>query len=301
MLSINAFNTYRIPQQLKYFKPGNLQEALEILESVEGAKVIAGGTDLVVDLKYRRVEARALVDISRLSELRFIKLGDGYVEIGSAATIREIAESGVVKEKLPLLAEAAESLGSWQIRNLATVGGNLCTASPAADTAPPLLAYDAELELVSSRGVRIVPLGKFFTGPKKTVIERAEILRSVRVPLTPRTYGWCFIKLRRTSFDIAKVSVAVLLRVEGGFVADVRIALGSVAPTPVRARSAEKLAIGLKFEDAVRVASERVAGDISPIDDARSTAWYRLQTSKVLVKDAMWRAYERFLGAGAWR
>ncbi|MCX8184761.1 MAG: xanthine dehydrogenase family protein subunit M [Sulfolobales archaeon] len=298
MLSINAFNTYRIPQIFDYYRPRDLREALKLLESVEGAKVVAGGTDLVVDLKYRRIEVRALIDISRLDELRFIKLEDSYVEIGSAVTIQEIVESSIAREKLPLLVEAAESLGSWQIRNLATIGGNLCTASPAADTAPPLLVYDAELELVSLRGVRTVPIEKFFTGPKRVVLERGEILRSIRIPVSRNVFGWSYIKLRRTSFDVAKASVAVLLDARDGYIVDARVALGSVAPTPVRARGVERSIVGLKIEEAARVASERVVNEISPIDDARSTAWYRLQASKTLVSDAVWRAYERLLKIG---
>lgn len=298
MLSINLINTYRIPQAFEYYRPRSLREALELLNAIENAKVIAGGTDLVVDLKYRRVTPRALVDVSGLSELKFVKAGDSYVEIGSATTIQELAENGAVRRYLPLLAEAAELFGSWQIRNLATIGGNLCNASPAADTAPPLLAHDAELELASLSGSRVVPLAKFFAGPKKTVLERGEILRSVRVPVHRRRAGWSFIKVARTSFDLAKVSVAVLLSLDGNTVADVRIALGSVAPTPVRARTAEKHITGASFEEAVALAPELVAREIAPIDDVRSTARYRLEVAKTVVRDAMRRAYERFFRVG---
>ncbi len=299
MLSINLVNTYRIPQTFEYYRPESLREALVLLSTIEGAKVVAGGTDLLVDLKFRRVTPRALIDITGIGELRSIGVGDGYVEIGSAVTIQELVESEVVGRHLPLLAEAAELLGSWQIRNLATVGGNLCNASPAADTAPPLLAYDAEVELVSLGGSRRIPLERFFAGPKKTVLERGEVLRSIRVPLYRRRAGWSFIKIARTSFDLAKVSAAVLLSLEGDTVADVRIALGSVAPTPVRARAAEESLTGTGFEEAVALAPELVAREIAPIDDVRSTAWYRLEVAKTIVKDAMRRAYERFLRVGA--
>lgn len=298
MLAINSINTYRIPLEIDYRKPKDLREALELLSLIEGAKVIAGGTDLVVDLKYRRAVPRALVDISELSELRFVKVSGGHLEIGSAVTLQELAESGVIREFLPLLAEAIESIGSWQIRNLATIGGNVCNASPAADSVPPLLAYDAELELVSLDGPRVVPLERFFVGPKKTVLERGEILRSIRVPLNWQRFGWSFIKIGRTSFDLAKVSVAVLLRVEDGRLSDVRVALGAVAPTPVRARATEKSIAGMSVERAAALASELVVDEIAPISDVRSTAWYRLHTARALVREAIWRAYERFLQAG---
>ncbi|MEM1623529.1 MAG: xanthine dehydrogenase family protein subunit M [Sulfolobales archaeon] len=298
MLAINSVNTYRIPQKFEYYKPRDLREALELLNSIEGAKIVAGGTDLVVDLKYRRVAPKALIDVSELGELRFIRVGGNYIEIGSAVTMQELAESELVRRSLPLLAEAVEMIGSWQIRNLATIGGNICNASPAADSIPPLLTYDAELELVSLNGLRTISIEKFFTGPKRTVLERGEILRSIKVPLSRQKFGWSYIKVGRTSFDLAKVSVAVLLRTEDGIVSEVRIALGSVAPTPVRARTTEKSITGMSLEKAAVRASELVVSEIAPIDDARSTAWYRYHVAKTLVRDAMWKAYERFLQAG---
>lgn len=298
MLSINAVNTYRIPQSFEYHRPESLHEALELLSSIEGAKVIAGGTDLVVDLKYRRVEPRALVDISRLGELRFVKVGEQYAEIGSALTLQELLESDAVRKFLPLLAEAVEHMGSWQIRNLATIGGNICNASPAADSALPLLAYNADFKLVSLRGTRVIPAEKFFAGPKRTLLERGEILYSIVIPIHQKRFGWSFVKIGRTSLDLAKVNVAVLLSVKDDLVADARIALGAVAPTPVRARSVERSVIGKSFGKALSAASEVVVNDIAPIDDVRSTAWYRLHAAKILVREAMWRAYEKLLQAG---
>ncbi|MEM0486717.1 MAG: xanthine dehydrogenase family protein subunit M [Sulfolobales archaeon] len=298
MLAINFVNTYRIPQKFEYYKPRDLREALELLNSIEDAKIVAGGTDLVVDLKYRRVVPKALIDVSELSELRFIRTDGNYIEIGSAVTMQELVESEIIKKSLPLLAEAVESIGSWQIRNLATIGGNICNASPAADSVPPLLTYDAELELASLNGPRTVSIEKFFTGPKKTVLERGEILRSIKIPLSQQKFGWSYVKIGRTSFDLAKVSVAVLLRAEDGIVSEVRIALGSVAPTPVRARTTEKSITGMSLERAAVRASELIVSEIAPIDDVRSTAWYRSRVAKILVRDAIWKAYERFLQVG---
>jgi CO/xanthine dehydrogenase FAD-binding subunit len=298
VLSINRINTYRIPFTFEYHRPRTLREALEILRSVDGAKVVAGGTDLVVDMKFRRVEPKALVDVSKLEELRYVRLVGDYVEIGSATTLQELVESDVVRGRLPLLWEAVSSMASWQIRNIATIGGNICNASPAADTAPPLLAYGARLILVSLDGVREVGIGEFFVGPKRSAIRPDEVLQAVRVPVHPPGYGWSFRKVSRTSFDIAKVSVAVLLKVDGGRIRDPRVALGAVAPTPVRARSTERAIEGLSLEEALEVGPRFVEGDIAPIDDVRSTAWYRREVAKVLLRDSLRTAYERSLNPG---
>ena len=298
MLSINRINTYRIPFTFEYYKPKTLKEALELLRSVEGAKVIAGGTDLLVDMKFRRVEPKALVDVSKLEELRYVRLVGDYVEIGSAVTLQELVESELVRTRLPLLWEAVSSMASWQVRNIATIGGNICNASPAADTAPPLLTYGARLLLASLDGVREVDVGGFFVGPKRSVVRSDEILQGVRVPVHPAGYGWSFRKVSRTSFDIAKVSVAVLLKADGGRVGDPRVTFGSVAPTPVRARSVERAIEGLSLEEALEVGPRFVERDITPIDDVRSTAWYRTEVAKALLRDSLREAYERSLGSG---
>jgi carbon-monoxide dehydrogenase medium subunit len=298
VLSVNRINTYRIPFTFEYYRPRTLREALEILRSVEGAKVVAGGTDLVVDMKFRRVEPKTLVDISKLEELRYVRLVEDYVEIGGAVTLQELVESEVVRARLPLLWEAVNSMASWQVRNIATIGGNICNASPAADTAPPLLAYGAKLLLTSLDGVREVGIGEFFVGPKRSIIRPDEVLQAIRVPVHPAGYGWSFRKVSRTSFDIAKISVAVLLKVDGGRIRDPRIALGAVAPTPVRARSTERAIESLSLEEALEVGPRFVEGDIAPIDDVRSTAWYRREVAKVLLRDSLRTAYERSLNPG---
>lgn len=298
MLSINRINTYRIPFTFEYYRPKTLREALELLRSIEGAKVIAGGTDLLVDMKFRRTEPRALVDVSKLEELRLVRLAGNYVEIGSAVTLQELVESELVRTKLPLLWEAVSSMASWQIRNIATIGGNICNASPAADTAPPLLAYGAKLLLASLDGVREVDIGEFFVGPKRSIIRSDEVLQIIRVPTHPTGYGWSFIKISRTSFDIAKVSIAVLLKVDGSKIRDPRVAFGSVAPTPVRAKSVERAIEGLSIEEALEVGPKLVERDIAPIDDVRSTAWYRREVAKALLRDSLKVAYERSLSSG---
>jgi CO/xanthine dehydrogenase FAD-binding subunit len=278
---------YRVPR-IKYLKPRTLEEAIELLTKIRGSRVLAGGTDLLVDLKTGRVSAEALVDIGAIRELRGVEdLGD-RIRIGAATRLQEIVESDVVARELPLLRNAVESMGSWQIRNLATVGGNLCNASPAADTAPPLLAYEAELVIVGPRGTRVVPITKFFTGYRRTALEEGEILKEIVIGKRAWS-GWSYIKLgRRSSFTLSIGSVAVLTSTRGGVLEDVRIALGSVAPTPIRAYRAEEYLRGREVSlEVLERAAEIAREEASPIDDVRASAWYRREMVYRLTLDAL--------------
>jgi carbon-monoxide dehydrogenase medium subunit len=278
---------YRVPR-IKYLKPRTLEEAIELLTKIRGSRVLAGGTDLLVDLKTGRVSAEALVDIGAIRELRGVEdLGD-RIRIGAATRLQEIVESDVVARELPLLRNAVESMGSWQIRNLATVGGNLCNASPAADTAPPLLAYEAELVIVGPRGTRVVPITKFFTGYRRTALGEGEILKEIVIGKRAWS-GWSYIKLgRRSSFTLSIVSVAVLTSTRGGVLEDVRIALGSVAPTPIRAYRAEEYLRGREVSlEVLERAAEIAREEVSPIDDVRASAWYRREMVYRLTLDAL--------------
>jgi len=274
--------------RVKYFKPQTLEEAIGILTKILGSRVLAGGTDLLVDLKTGRASAEALVDIGSLRELRGIEdLGD-RIRIGAATKLQEVVESDVVARELPLLRKAVEVMGSWQIRNLATIGGNLCNASPAADTAPPFLAYDAELHIVGPKGSRVVPITKFFTGYRRVALEEGEILKDIVI--RKRTWsGWSYIKLgRRSSFTLSVVSVATLTSVRDGTFEDVRIALNSVAPVPIRAYAAEEYLRGREVNHSVlERAAEIVREEVSPIDDVRASAWYRREMVYRLTLDSL--------------
>ncbi|MFQ6053231.1 MAG: FAD binding domain-containing protein, partial [Candidatus Bathyarchaeia archaeon] len=183
---------------------------------------------------------------------------------------------------------------SVQIRNMGTIGGNLCNASPAADTAPPLLALDAEARIAGPAGARQVPLEEFFVGPGRTVLGAGEILVEVSVPHLPEGAGASFMKMRRTSVDIALVNVAAVLKLEGGVVADCRAALGSVAPTPVRAHRAEDSLKGREpTDEALERAAYIASEEISPITDLRATAEYRRAASRALLRDALTIAKRR--------
>ncbi len=295
---INRFNTHIIPVEFEYYEPKTLREALELLAKWgRDAKVLAGGTDLLVQMKIRKVEPKCLINIKRIPGLDFIKEGDESLRIGAATKLRKIGKSEVVRRRFPALYEAVREMASVQIKNMATIGGNLCNASPAADTAPPLMVYGAKLKLVSLEGERIVPIEEFFTGPGETVLKPGELLAEILIPYQPESTGSSFIKVSRTSMDLAKVNVAVRLTLSGETMSRVRIALGAVAPTPMRAREAERHLEGKPpSESDFKRAGEIAAGEIKPITDLRSTAWYRREVTKVIVADALTRALSRAKG-----
>jgi len=300
-LDINRVNTHILPE-FGYLAPATLDELLNTLRRVGGeAKILAGGTDLLVRMKQGVLRPKYLVSLRRVKELRGIEDRGDCVVIKAATRLRDIERSEVIRQYFTALHEAVEWMGSVQIRNMATIGGNLCNASPAADTAPPLMVLGARLRLVSLSGVREVPVEEFFLGPRKTVLGRGELLKEVVIPYVRRA-GTSYIKLgRRNAFTLSIVSVATLVRVEDGVFSDVRVALNSVAPKPVRAASVEAALKGRAVsEDVIREAAAEVVKDISPISDVRASAEYRAAMSQVLVKDSILKSLERLgIKAGA--
>jgi carbon-monoxide dehydrogenase medium subunit len=294
-MHVNEVNTHIMPVQFEYHAPTSLQEALELLSKHSGeAAPLAGGTDLLVKMKQRLIEPRHVINIKNVPELSGIEERGDKIHIGAAMKLRAIEKSEIVRAKLPLLQEAVRTLGSVQIRNMATIGGNLCNASPAADTATALFALDAKAHMVSSEGTRTVPLEAFFTGPGRTVLKSNELLAEVSSPYLPENCGTSFQKIGRTSLDIATVNVAVMLRLEGEVVGDCRIALGAVAPTPIRVHRAEKALAGKELTDETLKTAARIASEsIKPITDIRATADYRKQASETLLRDALMTAKKR--------
>ncbi len=284
---------YRIPE-INYFRASTLEEALELISKLENVKVLAGGSDLLIDLKIRRYEVKNVVDISGIKELSYIEDRGDHVAIGAATKLQDIVESPIIATKAPVLAEAVNEMASWQVRNVATIGGNLCNASPAADTAPPLLVLNARLRLVSLEGEREVPITGFFLGPRKTVLRKGELLKEIMVPYE-RGAGASFIKLgRRNAFTLSVVAVATLVKVRNGIFDDVRVALNSVAPKPVRAVSVEKFLKSREVSmSAIEEGAKRVLQDISPISDVRASADYRKEISVILTKESLLRSLER--------
>ena len=291
----NLFNTHILPVSFEYFAPKTINEVLDLLSRYSSnAKVLAGGTDLLVKMKMRLVEPKYIINIKEVEELSYIRDEGEVVKIGALTRWRQLEKSELIKKSFPALYDAVKVMGGTQIRNMATVGGNLCNASPAADSAPPLMVLNAKLVLASKRGEREVTTTQFFKGPGKTVMEPDELLKEVIIPKPEEGVGSAFIKVARTATDLAKISAATALKVEDNKIAMVRIAIGSAAPTPVRTPKTEEALLGQPFKPSIiREKVRTVVNEISPIDDVRSTAFYRREVSKVIVEDALIISFNR--------
>ena len=280
------------PAAPRYFRPRSLEEALEILaQRSEEIRPLAGGTDILVRAKDGAEDRAALFDLTAVAELKGIQEHDGHVWIGAAVTHTEMIRSPVVAKAAPALPAACAVIGGPQIRNRGTLGGNLANASPAADTVPPLYAADAVVEVASISARREVPVGEFFVGPGKSVLARDELILGVRVPKRAGVRG-TFLRLgQRQAQAISKVSVAVAMTFRDGRPDWVRVALGAVAPTVIRARETEKALLGGGW-DALQRAKDAVRAEVRPIDDLRSTAAYRREMAAVLLERAVRRVAE---------
>jgi CO/xanthine dehydrogenase FAD-binding subunit len=220
----------------EYKAPNTIQEAIELLWKAEGkAKIIAGGTDLVIGLRNGDQRTQSIIDITRIEELRKIEEINGSVSIGAAATHSEIASASLVKKYGKVLSDAASEIGSPQIRNLGTIGGNIINASPSADTLPPLMVLNAMGKVMSKEGERAVPLSQLFKGPYQTSLKPHELLVQIIFPKLPPDIRTSYVRLaRRDAMAIARMSVAVILQIEKNWIEDIRISVGSVTPTPQR-------------------------------------------------------------------
>ncbi len=288
----------------EYLVPSSLEEALAILKEHQGqARVIAGGTDLIIQLKKKEVTARCLVDITNLDELKGIELEDDFIRIGACVTHQELASSSLIREKAAVLAEGASQVGSPQIRNMGTVGGNIVNAQPAADTVVPLMALEAEVEVVSSDGIRREPLGGLCVGPGQcTVDATAEILTAVRFRALGPNQGSAFARLAKRkalSLPILNTAVVVTLNDGGDTFQEVRLAVGPVAPTPFRARKAEEALRGAAVEaQAIAAALELAAQEAQPrTNPVRGSEEYRREMVKVLLRRSIERAVQAARGS----
>ena len=280
--------------KIEYFTPKTIEEARSLVLKYKGeAKIIAGGTDLVVQMKHKEVLPRHIINIRGISGQDYIVHDEKEgLRIGAMATIRSIEVSSVVRERFNILAQAASELGSAQVRNRATIAGNLCNAAPSAETAPPLIVLGAKAKILGADGERTVPIENFFTGPGQTVLRPDEILVEIQVPnLLPRSSGVYIKHTIRKALDLAIVGVAVIVTLDGDTLSDVKIALGAVAPTPVRATRAEDVLRGNQIDDdLLQKAAQTAFNQCSPIDDIRSSAEYRCKMIKVLVPRAIKQA-----------
>lgn len=283
----------------RFAAPKSLAEAAELMRSGE-ATVLAGGTDLMPQSQSGKVNFRPLlVNIRRLPELRGIDERDGSIRIGALTTMTDLLASELVRERLALLWQACDHFASDQIRNAATVGGNLCNASPAGDTLVPLLVLDARVILASKPDgalrSRALPLAEFLTGPGRTARAASELVVGVELPAPPPGYRSEFCKFgTRPALDISTISIGMGAVRDGALLRSVRIAFGSVAPTPLRApRTAAALEARVPDDGALAAALDAAQAEIRPIDDVRASGWYRRELVANLLRRVIARVSER--------
>jgi len=279
-------------REFDFLAPKTLNAALRAIEARgRNYKLLAGGTNLIPDLREGNIRAQLVVDLGGIDTLKYIREEKGTVRVGALATIADLLNSPVIKKHAPVLWEAAYRFAGPLIRNRATVGGNLVDASPAADTAVPLLALKAQVKLQSLKEQRTVGLDKFFTGYQKTVIRPGEILVEVAFPIPGHGTKQGYHKLgRRNAMAISVASVAMVLRLNGHACTDASIALGAVAPIPLRAKKAEALLLGKAVDEALaRKCGGMAAASAKPIDDIRASAEYRRLLCEVLVRRILCR------------
>lgn len=279
-----------------YERPESLEEATRLLAEQDGSHALSGGTDLAVAMRHGKAEPRVVVDLKGIPELASsITRLDGGFRIGANTVMTDLERNEDVRLELPGLVEAAEVVGSVQIRNRATLAGNLCNASPAADTPPVLLALGASLELQGRGGQRSLSIDDFFVGYRQTSLEPGELITAITVPGRERSSS-AFLKLGvRRAMEISIVCVGAMVELdEAGRVSSAGIGIGSVAPTTVRAKKGEAVLIGSEpSTDLFAEAGRLAASECSPIDDLRASGEYRHAMVPVLVRRALATAYQR--------
>ena len=278
-------------ENFEYFEPKTVQEAVGLLVKYKrAAKLLAGGTDLMLGMKEGFVQPRYLINLKTIKGLDKIAYSKkGGISIGSLTTWTAILSSGAILEHYPILREAASLIGGYQIRNRGTIGGNICHASPSADSAPALMIYGAQCVVSGPRRERVIPIEEIFSGAQKTSLKPGEILTGFRIPTPdPKSKG-CYLKFSpRKAMDLPIVGVGALVRTSNGTFEEVKIALGAVAPTPIRARKAERFLVGKPVSDpSIRQAAEEAVNESRPITDLRASREYRLGLVRELTGQAI--------------
>ena len=278
-------------KNFEYFEPKTVQEAVGLLVKYKrAAKLLAGGTDLMLGMKEGFVQPRYLINLKTIKGLDKIAYSKkGGISIGSLTTWTAILSSGAILEHYPILREAASLIGGYQIRNRGTIGGNICHASPSADSAPALMVYGAQCVVSGPRRERVIPIEEIFSGVQKTSLKPGEILTGFRIPTPdPKSKG-CYLKFSpRKAMDLPIVGVGALVRTSNGTFEEVKIALGAVAPTPIRARRAERFLVGKPVSDrSIRQAAEEAVNESKPITDLRASREYRLGLVRELTGQAI--------------
>lgn len=279
----------------EYVRPSSLEEACAALAGADGSgvadgpvKALAGGTDLLVQMRLGSLQPRALVSLKDVPGLTYVLLEeDGALAIGATTPLGVVETSPAVRRSFPAIAEAAACIGSVQVRGRATVGGNLCNAAPSADMAPILLAFEAEAVITDGRAERSVRVEDFFVGPGQTALRPGELLKAIRVPPLPAESYAAYYKTFRSAMDCCTVGVGIVAVFEPAatILSDLRLALGAVAPTPVRARQAEKMALDQPLDEGlIERLSAKAAAECWPISDVRASAEYRTTLVEVLAR-----------------
>lgn len=278
--------------EYEYLKVKSMEEALKIKsEYGNKAKVIAGGTDLIPLLKENYIRPEILIDLKGLKEIYEIKIKNNFIRIGAGVTFADIIKSKTIKKYFPILWEASMTVASVGVRNRATVAGNICSAVPCADSAGPLLVYNADLIVVSEKGERKIKIEDWFTGPKKTSLNEDEILLFIDIPILKNKNAGCYLKLSRyEGEDLAQGSLTILKTGE-----EYKIAFGSLGPTPKRAYKTEEYLKGKKINDNVVSHVQKIIVDeISPITDIRATKEYREHMAKIMIKRGIEKTISRY-------
>ncbi|MBI5851066.1 MAG: xanthine dehydrogenase family protein subunit M [Planctomycetes bacterium] len=272
-----------------YLRPRSVEEALDAKASIDGSRWLAGGTDLLIGVKDGKERPAALVSLRSVTEMRGV-WHDGSVRIGAGTPIADCLEDPRLAVRLPVLAQAMTTMGSVQIRNAATIGGNLCTASPCADTAPPLLVLGARLVVRSATagGTREIALDEFFRGPRRTVLGPHDVVTGIVIDPPAASVRGVFLKKTRVQMDLSLASVAVLLDLDGDRCRKARVAVGSVAPTPRRLLEVERVLEGEQLSREVVAHAAQIARDaVAPICDLRAGDEYRRHVTGVFVRRAI--------------
>lgn len=276
-----------------YFEPKTVEEAISLLDKYGGdAKALAGGTDLIVMMQNKKIRPKCLVNIKHIPNLSYISYDAKQgVRIGSLTTLREIEKSAQIEKGHKILQQVAHKMASPSVRNLATIGGNLCNASPAADMAPSLICLKAKAKVAGPKGERLIEMENFFSGPGKTALQNNELLLEIQVPpLPPRTTAVYLRHGKRGAAEVATVAIAVVITLEpsGEKCKEVRIAMGSAAPTPSRVPEAEKMLIGKVIDETlIGKAAQVVSEAARPITDVHSSAQYRKEMVELFTKRAL--------------
>jgi len=275
-----------------YRRPSSIEEACDLLREPSGqVKALAGGTDLLIATKQGKLRPNMVVSLRDIPKLSFILVTPGSeAVIGSMVSLEEIELSNDIRRYLPAVAEAASYVGSTQVRTRATMGGNLCNAAPSADMAPILMAHDASIVLADCGKERTVKLDAFFTGPGQTVLKSGELMREIHIPIYPKQSFSKYLKVGRSSMDIAVVGVAVRVELEVGseICKNVRLILGAVGPTPIRAKASELIVEGKELsDDLINKVAESAVKESRPISDVRSSESYRRHMVRVLTRRAL--------------